>query len=169
MEKTIESITGIASAMSSKWNDKLKQETGSICVDGTWYNGKSKALIEGVAKGDKVTVNYSINGTFKNLEGNVAVLEKGAGGSQPSYIGAASNKQSYPTKGMPELDRQRLILRQNALTNAVNFVNKDDATVEEVLRVAAKFEAYTSGDADKDKTEDSPNWEEAASQLKAAS
>ena len=122
MEKTLESVTGIATAVSSKWNDKLKQETGSICVDGNWYNGKSKALIEGVSKGDKVTVNYTMNGTFKNLDGNVVIVEKGSGGGQPTYIGStSSNKQSYPTKGLPELDRQRLILRQNALTNAVNF------------------------------------------------
>ena len=174
MEKTLESITGIATATSSKWNDKLKQETGSICVDGNWYNGKSKALIEGVSKGDKVTVNYTMNGTFKNLEGNVVVLEKGAGGGQPTFIGSASsNKQSYPTKGMPELDRQRLILRQNALTNAVAFTGTEltavDVSVEDVIKIARQFEAYTSGDADAETTDDSPNWEEAASKLKAAS
>jgi len=170
MEKTLESVTGIATAVSSKWNDKLKQETGSICVDGNWYNGKSKALIEGVSKGDKVTVNYTMNGTFKNLDGNVVIVEKGSGGGQPTYIGStSSNKQSYPTKGLPELDRQRLILRQNALTNAVNFTGTGDVSIEEVLKIARQFEAYTSGDADAETTDDSPNWEEAASKLKAAS
>ena len=56
------------------------------------------------------------------------------------------------------LDRERAIIRQNALTNAVNFhasraYEEKELQVEDVIETAKLFEAYTSGDADKEKVE----------------
>lgn len=74
----------------------------------------------------------------------------------------------------PNLDRNRLIVRQNALTNAVNFSSGkgENVTVEQVIKVARAFEAFTSGDADEKESEkdsEEPNWQEAAGKLRAAS
>jgi hypothetical protein len=68
--------------------------------------------------------------------------------------------QSYSPKGVfpiPALDGQRAIVRQNALTNARELVQQTikvggtfDAgpTVDTIIDIARRFEAYTTGDAD---------------------
>ena len=81
--------------------------------------------------------------------------------------------------GQPALVKDRLILRQNALTNAVKSMElqmKDggDFNIEEVLSIAREFEAYTSGDSDikpaESKSEPSEeDWQEAAGKFRAAS
>jgi hypothetical protein len=62
--------------------------------------------------------------------------------------GAPSN-----TKAMPPSDRERAIIRQNALTNAVNYftsvegVSPDkDTDIDTIIQIAMGFEEYTSGD-----------------------
>jgi hypothetical protein len=81
------------------------------------------------------------------------------------------------------LSREWLILRQNALTNAVNFTANNpnsDSTVEAVLETAAEFVTWTSGDSEKLELEEEAaqekgeptvaDWKEAAVELvKAAS
>lgn len=103
---------------------------------------------------------------YKNIKGNV--YGKGGGvGVQPTptYSGGVS----VPSKvGEPILSKDRLILRQNALTAAVNFVShvgvvgKGAPEPSEVIRVAKIFEAYTSGDADLKEVEDALNTPNAA-------
>jgi hypothetical protein len=62
--------------------------------------------------------------------------------------------------GIPILDTQRLILRQNALTAAVHFWNANAArgaegTPSDVIAIAKQFEDYTSGDGDLKEAEES--------------
>ena len=58
-------------------------------------------------------------------------------------------------------ERQRMIIRQNALTNAVAYVlgteTKANATPEKVISIAQEFEFYTSGDMAKEGTAFNPD------------
>ena len=63
--------------------------------------------------------------------------------------------------GKPILSKDRLILRQNALTASVNYVNgtRDNSAAPlyvtaDVIDIAKKFEYYTSGDMDVDMAEE---------------
>jgi hypothetical protein len=52
---------------------------------------------------------------------------------------------------MPPSDRERAIIRQNALTNAVNYFTSMKAEpseydVDSIVQIAIGFEEYTSGD-----------------------
>ena len=79
--------------------------------------------------------------TFKNIQGKVTKMTAPAAGSAPSN-----------TKAMPPSDRERAIIRQNALTNAVNYftsstsheASEDD--IDAIIQIAMGFEEYTSGD-----------------------
>jgi hypothetical protein len=70
-------------------------------------------------------------------------MRTATGGNPPSYV-----KEEKP--GVPILDTQRLILRQNALTASVNYCNghKTAASIADIIEIAKLFEAYTSGDDD---------------------
>ena len=77
--------------------------------------------------------------TFKNIQGKVTKMTAPAGG-------APSN-----TKAMPPSDRERAIIRQNALTNAVNYFTSvhntyGETDVDDIIQIAMGFEEYTSGD-----------------------
>lgn len=101
---------------------------------------------------------------YKNVKGNV--YGKGGAGPgaipTPTYSGGGVSVTSKV--GEPILSKDRLILRQNALTAAVNFVNEnyDGAEPSTVIKVAKIFEAYTSGDADLKEVEDALNTPSAA-------
>lgn len=104
---------------------------------------------------------------YKNVKGNV--YGKGGVGVQPTPTFSGGGGVSVTSKvGEPILSKDRLILRQNALTAAVNFANtsgtllKASFNVEDVILIAKKFEAYTSGDADLKEVEDSLNTPSAA-------
>lgn len=100
---------------------------------------------------------------YKNIKGNV--YGKGGGvGVQPTPTFSGGGVSVTSKVGEPILSKDRLILRQNALTAAVNFVNKnyDGAEPSTVINVAKIFEAYTSGDADLKEVEDSLNTSSAA-------
>ena len=78
--------------------------------------------------------------TFKNIQGKVTKMTAPAAGSAPSN-----------TKAMPPSDRERAIIRQNALTNAVNYFNNINKTtgdddIDAIIQIAMGFEEYTSGD-----------------------
>jgi hypothetical protein len=74
-----------------------------------------------------------------------------------------------------ELDRNRSIIRQNALSNAVaclaaGIKEGTSFSVDDVIPLAKKFEHYTSGDEDKQAQEPeatTADWKEAAEQLAA--
>ena len=140
-------------------------------TDDKWYGAFNATQLEGATVGDSVSFFYESvskgDRTFHNITGNVT--RKGGASVPPGGASAMS----------PPLARERLILRQNALTNAVNAMSllmKDGGTfsTEEVIVIARDFEAYTSGDSDAKPSEEKgepsdEDWEEAAGKLRAAS
>jgi len=111
--------------------------------DEMWFGAYATDQLQGAGLGDTVQFSYDSvekNGrVFNNIKGNVVVLGKTA---------AASASSGTPA---PSLSREWLILRQNSLTNAVNFTANNpnsDCTVEAVLATATAFVAWTSGEAD---------------------
>lgn len=142
-----------------------------ITVDGEKYSAFAASQIK-CRVGDYVDFEYiekpgvTRAGTpvvYKNIKGDVV---PGTGGA--AVAGATSPPRGFtppPAKvGEPILAKDRLILRQNALTAAVNFVNSQGiytstpvSSMEEatnyVISVAKKFEYYTSGDMDYDAAE----------------
>lgn len=142
-----------------------------ITVDGEKYSAFAASQIQ-CRVGDFVDFEYiekpSVTraGTpvvYKNIKGNVV---PGAGGAATA-AGTASPPRGFtppPTKvGEPILAKDRLILRQNALTAAVNYCNilvgslpsntGEEPSPELVVEIAKKFEYYTSGDMDYDAAE----------------
>ena len=135
-----------------------------ISMGGTRYSAFAPTQIKCNA-GDTVTFEYvekhSLNKfgnpvVYNNIKGNVY----GKGGPIPTPVAVSgySGPASSSKVGEPILSKDRLILRQNALTAAVNFT-KDAETItpEQVIKVAKIFEAYTSGDADLKEVEDALN------------
>ena len=164
-----ETVSGSIARMGQNQKSFILQEQ-----DGKWFGAFAVDQLQGANLGDKVQFFYESvekNGrTFNNIKGNVSVLGK----TSPPGADALSS---------PSLSREWLILRQNALTNAVNFTANNpnsDLTVEAVLETAAEFVAWTSGDSEKLELEEEAaqekgeptvaDWKEAAVELvKAAS
>ncbi|MFM1566070.1 MAG: hypothetical protein ACKJRP_04010 [SAR86 cluster bacterium] len=164
-----ETVSGSIARMGQNQKSFILQEQ-----DGKWFGAFAVDQLQGANLGDKVQFFYESvekNGrTFNNIKGNVSVLGK----TSPPSADALSS---------PSLSREWLILRQNALTNAVNFTANNpnsDSTVEAVLETAAEFVAWTSGDSEKLELEEGgaqekgeptvADWKEAAVELvKAAS
>jgi hypothetical protein len=162
-----ETVNGSIARMGNNQKSFILQE-----IEDKWFGAYAVDQLQGAGLGDKVQFSYESveknDRVFNNIKGNVSVV-----GKTPPPIADALT---------PYLPRERLILRQNALTNAVNFVINNpnsDTTPEAVLKTAAEFEAWTSGDVDKPKpiaeagTEEveptTEDWREAAVKLKAAS
>lgn len=140
-----------------------------ITVDGEKYSAFAASQIQ-CRVGDFVDFEYiekpgvTRAGTpvvYKNIKGNVV---PGAGGAAVAGGAAIAPPRGFtppPAKvGEPILAKDRLILRQNALTAAVNYCNTlcslntgKEPTTELVIEVAKKFEYYTSGDMDYDAAE----------------
>ena len=120
-------------------------------LDGIWFSNKFKKAPE-LRKGDEIDVEFSHNTKFKGqFWKNVRVLSSGGGAPTPRSTGS-SRPAGFP---VPYNSDKRAIIRQNALTNAVNALTDGDDSVvdiqsfsEEVVKLAMKFEAYTSGDLD---------------------
>lgn len=135
-----------------------------ITVDGEKYSAFAASQIK-CRVGDYVDFEYiekpgvTRAGTpvvYKNIKGDVV---PGTGGA--AVAGVASPPRGFtppPAKvGEPILAKDRLILRQNALTAAVQFcINKfgvEELATAEVVKTAKAFEYYTSGDMDYDAAE----------------
>ena len=85
--------------------------------------------------------------TFYNVTGSVKVSEDAPSDASPTN---SAGKGGMTGHLHPILSRERLIIRQNALTNAVAFTSGSASNIEEVLEIASAFERYTSGDDLKD-------------------
>jgi len=123
-------------------------------LDGIWFSNKFKKAPE-LRKGDEIDVEFVHNTKFKGqFWKNVRVLHSGGGAPTPSSTGS-SRPAGFP---VPYTSDKRAIIRQNALTNAVNSLKTNEPMQvaeydnkefsELVIRLAMKFEAYTSGDLD---------------------
>lgn len=70
---------------------------------------------------------------------NVVSIREGHGEAPASTSNVSSS--SSPPRGF---DVQKAIIRQNSVTNAVNFVSGTEATVDYTLTVAAQFEEWVN-------------------------
>ncbi len=133
-----------------------------------WFGAFNMSQLQDAKVGDKVEFFYESRTkdgrTFHNISGNIKKV---------ATAESTGSSSVTPTSALlpPPLSRERLILRQNALTNAVNamaLVMKEGGSFskEECLAMAKDFERYTSGDGDDDNDEGTPNEEVVA--LKAA-
>ena len=132
-----------------------------IVVRGIKYGSydPSKNAIDTLAAGVEVTFGYAEKGQYKNLVGRVAPTGN-TGTAQPPAA-AAAPRTTYSRGAFPidPLDGQRSIIRQNSLTNSVNFVSQHftnggdngieiEDRYEMVMDFAKRFESFSSGDTD---------------------
>ena len=150
-----ENASGRIERMGNNGKSFLLQE-----FEGKWFGAFNATQLSGANTGDEVSFTYTSvekNGrTFHNINGNLAIVSSSGGTTPPTASGVVAKVAKV---GEPILSRDRLILRQNALTNAVNFMSlqsKDGGVPEisDVLKTAAEFEAYTSGDIEKKASKD---------------
>lgn len=119
--------------------ERTAREGKALLVDGVWYGAYNLSQCNGATTGNNVSFNAFQKGKYWNIDGDVTVSSAGT---------ASANSGSAD-------DRQLMILRQNALTNAVNlFVGyRGEASMPEpleVLRLAKTFASFTAGELDPD-------------------
>ena len=132
-----------------------------IRVDGNWYSSYLPSNVNGAAAGDLVTFSWKESEKvgpsgrpYLNIVGKVAKM-----GGATSTVGAPALPAALPAPsysppeevGKPVLCRDRCIIRQNAMTSAIALYTAvfRDGNVyhfDNVLDLARKIEAYTSGD-----------------------
>lgn len=158
-----ESGSGTISRIGNNSKSFQMQET-----EDKWFGAFNMSQLQDAKVGDKVEFFYESRTkdgrTFHNISGNIKKV---------ATAESTGSSSVTPTSALlpPPLSRERLILRQNALTNAVNamaLVMKEGGSFskQECLAMAKDFERYTSGDGDNDNDEGTPNEEVVA--LKAA-
>ena len=151
-DSNMPTVEGVVSAISKKERKTAygQKVATSFQVDGKWYSGGFKTWE--IDKGDEVRLSYETNAKGYDDVTGIAVLAKGAAPA----VAAAQSGVPRPGRSFPidALAPERTINRQNALTAAVNFVNHGGgATTEEVIKLARYFEAYTTGDLDRDEAQ----------------
>ena len=131
-----------------------KDGKGFQLDDGNWYGVFAATQLK-ANKGDYVEFAYKSvikNGNeYRNVQGVVSgTVVSPSGGSMREIPENNSGGQSRSPLMLPVmLARERAIIRQNALTNAVQYAGSvNGVTVDFVIGIAREFEAYTSGDYD---------------------
>lgn len=156
----------------------MSRDGKRIKIDGDWYGAydPAQAGLTSVKYGDTVSFTYTVKDTgtavYRNIKGKVTVSGVGSStsssgpydGAVPS--GAAPARATAPTHydfPVGPRDRQRSIIRQNSVTNAVNLTavilgtkdapsNTDPSEIvglaHHVIDIAKVFEAYSTGDLD---------------------
>lgn len=127
-----------------------KKEATQFVIGGVKYSGGFKKW--DVHKGDLVEVTYSVNAKGYNDIDKMDVVKVEGLESASKVVSRQQVPKTFP---IDPLAPERAINRQNALTNAVNYVHyaaQHDvlplAPPEEVILIAREFEAYTTGDSD---------------------
>jgi len=152
------SCSGVVEAVGSKDVEiKRGPKAGSTSkvysfkIDGEWYKTGFKSMVN---KGDNVSFNYTDGAYGKDVQ--VASLSKLDGGAEPVSAGermaTVASGYGFP---MGLRDKGRAINRQNALTNAVAYLGVVDTegvkiTPDLVIEIARTFEAYTTGDIERE-------------------
>ena len=140
-----------------EWAGENKFGGHSIKVDGNYFNSKFPIKCE---VGDTVEFDSGTTGKYCN---KLRVVTKGSGapaggGSAPVRGNFGQKRGVFP---IPNDDGQRSIIRQNALSRAVEVValcpddlSTRDQVAAEMIRLAMEFERYTSGDVDAEAQEE---------------
>lgn len=122
--------------------------------DATWYGQKKEFMDKDgvpwqtIERGD--TLEFSGGTTGKYLQYLKIIKAGNSSAVAPSANVNKGNNMSRGTFPIGVQDSQRSIIRQNSLTNAVNFTTEQEVTPAEVIAVAREFEAYSTGDMDVD-------------------
>jgi hypothetical protein len=162
---------------------RVAQKGLQIEGDDQWYNANfNPEYFTEISVGDEVVFNFASKSkggkTFHNITKQPEV--KGSNGVSVGNTPTATKPAGRT--GEPTLHRERLILNQNALTQAVAYWHivangGESPTEEDILETARKFVAWTSGDMGNDGPEsaadaireyDAPSnaaWEAAAKAL----
>lgn len=123
-----------------------------VWVNGEKYNLGFKRLSANV--GDVVT--FDAERSTYGWEAKTHPVPSAGGSTAPAKPAGASTG-SWGSKGVfpiPALDGQRSIVRQNALTNAIKFLERTPVTgdldkdIDTIIHIARMFEGYTAGDTD---------------------
>jgi len=155
---TMEGIVSAVAIKDRKTPYGLKKAT-SFQIDDNWYSGGFRTWE--IEKGDEVRCTWEENDKgYKDVTG-MAVLTKGAAPPPTSkQTGVPAPGRRFP---IDPFAPERTINRQNALTAAANIVNgvfannpsmmegEDIASI--VVHYARRFEAYTTGDLDREEAE----------------
>jgi hypothetical protein len=135
-------VTGTVENVSTKYGKY------SVQVNGTWYGTKEEWARCKPEPGQAVVFDDAGGKFTKNMRivgGDAVPASSGAAPAKQSYSPAAS--RSFPVGALAP---ERAINRQNALTNAVKFLDGVDGvtSTDDVISTARSFEAYTTGDLD---------------------
>lgn len=140
------SITGVIKSVSGDGKRfKLDNEE--------WYGVYSASMLK-AKPGDTVGFDYAsvdkAGRIFHNVKGNISILSASA---PPAGGGTAAPAYSRPDAILPvHMSKDRCIIRQNSLTNAVAFcvyyAPDTKVSLDGVIAIAREFEAYSTGDAD---------------------
>ncbi|MCI0560204.1 MAG: hypothetical protein MN733_17080 [Nitrososphaera sp.] len=123
--------------------EAVRKDGKGFKVGEAWYGVFDAEEISHVSRGDTVRFDFTIRGNYNNIKGTV---EKVSAAATPVHgVGASSSAKPF--------DVQAAIIRQNALTNAVNYtigVLSSDTfpDIADVIKTAQRFEEYTSGRLD---------------------
>ena len=138
----------------------IRRDGGAVQINDDWYSSYGGIEIKKakVGKGDTVSFGWIAKGPFNNIKTAIDVNDKGED-APPRF--ETSTKPEAPSRapkfGAVQLERDRCIIRQNSLTNAVNYYNGDKegtmVNADDIIKTAKVFEAYSSGDADVEKME----------------
>jgi hypothetical protein len=142
-------VTGVIEATTDKFG-----KFNVLMDNGKWYStNPERAPNPRPVKGQTITFDSGSTGKYLNsvrIEGGAPTpaakpASNGVGG-KPAYR-ANGEQGGFPVH---PLAYERALDRRNALTNAVAFyAHFDEAlTPDNVIAVARKFEAYTTGDLD---------------------
>lgn len=150
-------IQGVVSAVDTRMvNTKFGLKPSySVTVNGERYAAGFRA--PSAAVGDFVDLTYDDSSRYKDIQSiSKATGSPPAVAAKPPVTAAAPVKSGYDRVfPVPALSPERAIIRQNALGHATKVVldgpmevGSEDG-VEEIIRIARKFEAYATGDLDK--------------------
>jgi hypothetical protein len=144
-------VKGIVNNKANKFDKHAIVVDGGTGLGELWYSSKFEINCQ---IGDMVEFDSGPEGKkwcskLKVLSsGNPTMDKEGNAQAAPVAGQTARTPQGGGGSGFlaPKMDRQRMIVRQNALTNAVSFHSDVDSTPDDILETARLFESYTAGD-----------------------
>lgn len=139
--------------------EAVTKDGKGFLIEGIWYKCFTPTMLK-AGKGEFVSFSYKEVNSNGRVFYNVSGIVTGSGNCMtsnttsnglssapaPSYQPAQRDPLMLPVM----LARERAIIRQSSLAQAVNYVKDcmSGITTDEVIRIAREFEAYASGDAD---------------------
>ena len=154
--------------------EALTKDGKGFLIDGQWYKCFTPAMMK-ATKGDFVSFSYKQVEKDGRTYNNVSGVVSGSGGSGTvpnsgtvSKVAGVGPTQTRDPLMLPVLlTRERAIIRQSSLAQAVNYGNYGEGTqanklwnAESFVRLSREFEAYASGDLDIENAKKSLNNED---------